>query len=181
MTDLPAKPAFGLREDEKLTRVMIYTPETLLAGELYSKLAVRVATWLRSTMLPSHLTMYEARVLHLGGPKPIQMTYSRVHIPVSLVLAYHVLPPETVDRDYDLNEPNRVMYPIVATIGPYRIAGEKRISSLSDFTATLDLGKEIFIPIYDAQLSVHSYPEVKGFQAPYVLVRQDRILYTEAL
>lgn len=170
---------YTLDESEKTTLCMAYLPMKLVWGDLLSKKGIRVATWLKMQLVPDYFTFYNAQVLIFGGAKPIRLAFPELHIPTSGTLAYHLLPPATseFEIDYDLDEPNRKMEPVAVLVNIFRFDGWRRISSLGNFAASLAVGKETFVPLYDVTISHPTVPSMKSIQVPYTLFRQDAGLY----
>jgi hypothetical protein len=168
----------ALAHDEKITAVAIYTMTGLAIGKLITKEQVRVSTWLRTDMAPGYLSLHQARFLSLAGTATGRaMTFSKLHVPSSQVIAFHVLPPSSDPLDYDPDEPHRKMEPVTVLIGFFRVGGFARMSTYSNVGKYLEATKETFLPIYQVEISNLAIPSLDVVRVPYALVRQDAALF----
>jgi hypothetical protein len=172
MTDsTPTPQLYTLAADEKATPIMVYLPDGMARGELVSKQMLRVSTWLRSTLGISYITLYKAQALMSGGVAPQTLNFTEMHIPISQIIAYHILPPAQEPLDYDLTEPNRKMEPVTAVFGPFRVLAKARVSKNTNLGTQLRTTKEIFISLYDAEITNSSIPNMVPIRAPMMLVQ----------
>ena len=170
----------ALAPDEKVTPVTVYTLTGLAVGQLVSKEQIRVSTWLRTTMAPAYLSLYEARFLSLAGRDAGQsLAFTELHVPTSQVIAFHLLPPASDPLDYDPNEPYRKMEPVSVMTGFFRFDGLLRMSTYSNLGAYLDVTKEAFTPIYDVEVYNLAAPSLKAVRASYALIRQEAALFAK--
>jgi hypothetical protein len=163
-----------LEGDEKTTPVMLYLGSKLVYGELISKDGIRVHSWLRSPMVPEQFHLLNAKVIQFAGHDVKQFQFPEIYVPIAQILAYHVLPPATKDMemDYDPNEPNRIMRQVTIFVSRFNFAGERRISKLADFTASLAAGAaQAFEPLYNVIVSHPTIPNMSNLKVPYVLIR----------
>jgi len=176
-SQIPEPKEHSLAPDEKISRIMVYTPNNLIRGEVITKQIIRVSTWLRSTMAPHHLYLHNAQVLILGNAgSPQTLSLSEFIIPVSLVTAYHLVLPAQDPMDYDANEPNRKMEAATLFIGSFRFKGYIRISSQSTIEKHLDISKEPFMSFYDVEITNPSIPAMATIKAPLALFRQNSVM-----
>ncbi len=183
MTESPAEeskpPIPEIQEDEKSANVMVYTQSAIHWGMLIVKQAVRISTWLRTNLAPEVLTIYNVHSLltNIPGAKPIP---SRVlYLFTSEVLAFHMIPPQVDPPDFDPTEPNRYMDPVSILVGTFRIDGHIRLSLISNVEKYLDRTREEFTSIYDARISNIANPSAGVMKVPYLIVRQNAVVYTK--
>ena len=93
-----------LSPEEKSTLVMTYTQNMLVRGEVVTGQGVRVNTWLRTQGVPEYIHLFKATVLHFGSSVVKALTYAEVYVPVSTVIAFHLVPPVTEELDYSADE-----------------------------------------------------------------------------
>lgn len=163
----------------KSVPVMAYTRGAVHWGEARVREQIRVSTWLRTNMAPDYLTLYAARSLFLAGQalqKPVPTT--ELHIPVAQIIAYHLLPPAVDPLDYDPSEPNRRLEPMSAISGFFIINGSMRLSSNATVAKYLEVTREEFTGIYEAEIRTPVFPSLGTIKTPFVLVRQAETIFT---
>ncbi len=172
-TETTPKP-YQVGEFERVSSFMCYTRASLIWGEVVIRNAVRVSTWLRTNVAPDVICIYRAKVLTIAAnatPKPA--LFSEIHVMNPEILAYHLLPPESEPLDYDPSEPNRVLDPVTALAGTFRIDAKMRMSTRSTLKKYLDITREVFTPLYDAEISNMLMPALGVMKVPMLLVRQN--------
>lgn len=163
---------YSLQPDEKVTTVMIYTENHLVWGEVITKEAIRVSTWLRTPSLPQFFYIHDAHLLRFGFASGLKtQAYTSLHLPSSQVIAFHIRPPAMDPRDFDPNEPNRKMEPVTALIGWFRFDGFLRMSTQTNLERYLDVMKEPFTAMYDATITQPLMQTSGAMRVPYVLIR----------
>ena len=173
----PAK-SYTLAVDEKATPAMVYTPSSLAWGDIITKELVRVRTWLRTNMAPIYLSLYDARVLQIGGAGSARpWAFSEYHVPTSHAIAFHLLPPAPDLLETDVLEEKRKAEPVTVLAGLFRFDGFARMASVSKLGGYLDATKETFMPLYDVEISHPATPSLGVMRIPYVLVRQEAALF----
>lgn len=178
MTNQNASFAPKLGDDEKLTPVMIYTGTKMLWGQLFSKQAIRVSTWLYSDMAPTYMKIFNAQLLMVDGSKPpIPMKHQVMHLQTQGIYAFHLMPPFSEWVDYEPDEPNRKFVPVSAYIGHFRFDGLARIAELTSIDNFLSAAKGEYITIYDSTMLCPLQPSIKGIKAPLVLLRQATVAF----
>jgi hypothetical protein len=80
--------------------------------------------------------------------------------------------------DYEPDEPNRVMLPIIAGIGHFHFDGQLRMSGQTDLDNYLNATKGEYLPLYNANMTCPVQPSLTGIYAPMVLVRQDIAMFS---
>jgi hypothetical protein len=174
----PKQKSYTVGFEEKATPVMIYTASGQAWGDLVTKELVRVSIWLRSPTAPRYLRLYDCCLLPAGA-STTPGNYRELFIPVSEITALHMLPPHQDPPDYDPNEPNRVLHPVTALIGPYRLDGSLRMSSHSNLEKFLELMTEKYTSMYEVKVSQPLRPDMKPLKVPFVLIRRENALVSE--
>ncbi len=170
--------SYTLAVDEKATPAMIYTPTSLAWGDMITKELVRVKTWLRTNMAPIYLSVYDARVLQIGGAGSARpWAFSEYHVPTSHAIAFHLLPPAPELQESEPLEANRKFEPVTVLSGLFRFDGFVQIASVSKLRNYLDATKETFMPLYDVEISHPATPSLGAMHIPYVLVRQEAAMF----
>lgn len=164
--------------DEKTIPLMAYTAEGILIGDALAKLNIRFSTWLRSPAVPDRICFLNARLIRVTpGTHPKPASYARVFIPTSSILGYHLTPPAEDPLDYDPTEPNRSMEPVSAFTGPFRLDGLMRVPSRTGLAGYMQITQEIFISLYDAEISCPAMPALGVLRSPFVLLRQLQTIF----
>jgi hypothetical protein len=177
MTENNSSRPYELAADEKVSQVMIYTAYSLCWGELVTKEIVRVSTWLRTNAAPDNVLLWNARVLSSqGGTATKPNVYTELHIPTNKILAIHLLPPAQDPLDYDPRDGIRKLEPITTMIGPYRFDGNLAIAEKSNLTKFIEITKENYTSMYEAEISYPMLASMGKLKVPFVLFR-----FTEAL
>lgn len=179
MTDYTPFP-LTIAPDEKSAQVMVYTSSSLYWGDVILKSVIRVSTWLRTNAVPDHISLYNARALYTGaGAVPRPLVYKELHIPVSQTLAFHLVPPASDPVDFDPTEPNRIMEPVSVLFGAYSVKGFLRISATSSIRKFLEVTRESFSALYDAEITCLSLPTMGAVSVPFILFRQETATFTK--
>lgn len=163
--------------DEKVAQVMVYTASNLYWGEIVVKSIVRVSTWLRTNTVPDRINLHNAMAL-VTGSSTHPVSFREINIAVSQIQAFHQVPPSQDPPDYDPTEPNRKMEPVQAIVNSYVIKGHLRLSMNSDMRKFLEVSRETYSSIYDAQITNLAMANFRGLTVPYVLVRQENTAFT---
>lgn len=176
----PAKTSpYSVQPDEKVTSVMLYTDDHLIWGDVITKEAIRVSTWLRTPSLPQFFYIHNAHLMRFGiGATMKPQAYPSLHLPSSLVIAFHIRPPAQDPLDYDPSEPMRKMEPVMALVGWFCFDGFLRMSTHTDLEHYLDVAKEPFTSMYDATISQPLAPNSGTMRVPYVLIRNSRVFFS---
>jgi len=178
MNDKP--PAYTLAADEKSAHVMIYTSNSLFWGEVVVKAVIRVSTWLRTNAVPDWIPLYNAgSIITTSGTAPHTNSYTELAVPVPQIIAYHLLPPAADPLDYDSTEPNRRMEPINALVGTFQVKGMLRINASSTLNRYLEVTRETYTPVYDAEITNLVLPAFGPVKVPFILIRQMAAVFTE--
>ena len=171
--------AYPLQEGEKATAVMVYTDTLLIWGQVITKLAIRVSTWLRTPAIPQFMCIFDAHIMRFGSggiSKP--QNHQELYLPSSKIIAFHIKPPEHDPLDYDPNEPMRKMEPATALVGWFQFDGFLRMSTQTDIARFLDVTKEPFITMYDIEITQPSSSSEGVMRVPYALVRSENVIFS---
>lgn len=179
MTETSQTPPYTLEMDDKVAQVMAYSANGLYWGEVVVKTLIRVSTWLRTNSAPERVCIYNAKMMNTtSGMKMQPMHFTELYIATSQVNIFHLLPPAKDPLDYDPSEPNRRMQPISILISNFRIDGLMRLAASTTVAKALEVSREGFISIYDAQISSPINPSFGKISTPYVLVRREIGVFT---
>ena len=105
------------------------------------------------------------------------LKYTKLFIHAQNVIAYHLMPPLEDQVDYDPSEPNRLMTPITAYIGPFRATLQMRISERTTVRTNLEVSKSDFITFYDAEITHPHNPNMKPIKNNLVYIRQKTAIF----
>jgi hypothetical protein len=157
--------------DEKLTPVMLYTPDTFVRGEVVTKQNVlRVNIWLRTDGAPKYMHVLKPQMLVFGGSPMKPLSYSEIYFPTSL-------PPTDEPLDYDPNEQNRMMQPVDVKVGTFLMRGKIRISTQTDVGSSLEVARVSWMSLYDAEIANPYLPQMPPLHVPMVLVNPTHVAF----
>jgi len=178
MLDTEKVKPYTLQPDDKVTVVMSYTLNSVAWGEVVTKQAIRVGTWLRTQYAPQYMTLFDAKLILTGGTLHTPYSFRELHVPSSQIVAFHLVPPAVEALDYDHNEPMRKMEPTTALVGSFRLDGCIRMSTQTTLDRYLDVTKETFTPVYEVDITQPTVPGMRPLHVPYVLVRRDMVIFS---
>lgn len=163
--------------DEKLTPVMIYARESVFRGEVITKKNVRVSTWLRTQGAPRYIHLLRANTVQFSGAVK-SINSPEIFVPLPMVVALHLVPPDSDGVDYDPQEANRAMLPIVAGVGTFQFKGVIRVSAQSGIGPSLELSKVPWMSLYDLEISNHVLPQMPVMRVPLAIVNPEQVTFT---
>lgn len=164
--------------DEKLTPVMLYTPDTLVRGELVTKQNVmRVNIWLRTEGAPKYMHVLKPQVIVFGGSPVKVLTYSEIYFPTSQLIGFHTLPPTDEPLDYEPNELNRMMQPVDVKVGTFLMKANIRISTQTDIGSSLEVARVSWMSLYDAEVTNPYLPQMPPIHVPMTLVNPTHVSF----
>lgn len=180
MSDHINPPAFELESDEKFVPVMVYANDALVCGQIVTKqqfLAMRLLTGIST---PDYVTIHQSQYIpvfggHLGKP----INHPQFHIPVNLILAYHLLPPLTEPYDFDENEPNRIMNPLMIKVGSFTLNAHLRISAHSTVMNFISAVKADFISVYDLEVIFPNTGNMPPVETNMAIVRRECVYFVQ--
>lgn len=162
---------YTLRPDEKTTPVMLYTQDTLVRGEVVTKQSVlRVNIWLRTDGAPKYMHILKPQVIVFGGTPVKPLTFSEIFFPTSQLIGFHTLPPTDEPLDYDPDEANRMMQEVDVLIGTFVVKGKIRISTQTELVTSLEVARQAWMSIYDAEIANPYLPQMHLTHVPMMLV-----------
>jgi hypothetical protein len=182
MTNQTTDPMIELAPDEKLTPAMAYTSHSLVWGQVVSKDAIRISSWLRTDLAPIFMKFVNAQVLPVGGSQnlpPQKVKY--LHLKSENIDAFHIMPPATDTPDFDPNEPNRKMVPVIAFVGYFQFSGFIRMAEFNNMDNYLDATKGDFATIYDVTMNCPLMPSIKGVSSKMVILRREQLIFSEVI
>lgn len=165
-----------LEPDEKLSLVMIYTPNMLVRGGLITRESIRVSIWLRNQGISNYVHVVNPQAIVFGGGAPRTLTYSEMYLPTNEVVAFHLVPPAADPPDYEASEANRSMEPVSALVGTFMIRGKVRISTQTDLGTSLDVMKTVWLSLYEAGITNPYMPQF-NMQVPMLLVNAKAVSF----
>jgi hypothetical protein len=165
----------NLSPDEKSSLVMAYTQNMLVRGEVVTKQGVRVSTWLRTQGVPDYIHLFKPTVLHFGSGVVKALTYAEVYVPVSTLIAFHLVPPVNEALDYSADEANRMMIPVTALPGTFQFKGYFRISTKASLSTSIELAHSDWSSIYDVDVTNPSMPQMQPIHVPLILMNPKQV------
>ncbi len=169
---------YKLQDGDKVTVVMSYTLNSVAWGEVITKEAIRVSTWLRTPMAPQYVTLFDAKLILTGGAQHPPQSFRELHVPTAQIIAFHLVPPAHETLDYDPQEPMRKMEATTALVGSFRFDGCIRMSTQTSLERYLDVAKETFTPLYEVDISQPTAPGIHALHVPYVLIRREMVTFS---
>jgi hypothetical protein len=168
--------SYTLEADEKASLVMIGTPDVLIWGDLVTKEAVRMSTFL-VTVAQDFVPVRDVKALFLA---PVDQTppveRHTLHVKQEEILMFfemsasEPLPEETQTRQYA---------PVEVFVGSFQIKGKLLKSPMATIENTLQVTRAVYIPIYEATIRHIAKPWLGSFSADIVQVRRERMLLAE--
>ena len=174
MTNNPNLPVRTPNSDEKTGQIMVYMRNSICWGDVIVKSQIRISTWLRTNAAPDFVAIYNARVLTTTTnitPKPL--SFIEMHVDISEIMAYHLVPPAQDPIDYDASEPNRRMVPISVVVSPFKFDGFMRMAGKTDLAKYIEVTRELYTPLYDVEITCPMISGLGTIKVPYVLIRQN--------
>ncbi len=169
--------SYQLKDSERTVGAMVYSPMRMIWGNLVHPEPIQPQVWLKHTAAPEFLHFIDAQIVVFGGRKPARASMTEIHIPLSEVLAFHLLPAEESVPDYDPTEPNRAMKEVVVSCSIFRFEGLVRVATIADFGASIEGFRDLYRPFYAVSVSHPTAVEFEPMVVPYVLIRTDHIVY----
>ena len=169
---------YHLDPGDKATDVTAYTQTTMIRGELITREAIRVSTWLRTPGLPEYAGMYNVKLLRaVGVGEPQAIEFDEFHTPVGPIIALHMTPPNEDPIEHDPSEQNRKMVPVTAIAGPFRFDGSLRMPQHLTLTKQMSLLRDPFITLFDVRVVSLLEPE-KETRVSMVVLRPNQFSFS---
>jgi len=168
---------YPVAEDEKVSKVMVYTSSLLCWGEVVTKDMIRVSTWLRTNAAPDYLTLFQARVLQVhqsSAQKPV--LHKELHIPANQILSIHLIPPAQDPPDYDPKDCIRRLVPVTVLVGAFQMDGDLLIAQKSDINKFLEITKETYTSLYNVELTYPLATSAGKLKVPFLIFRLSEAL-----
>lgn len=163
-----------LASDEKASTVMMYSASMLVRGDLVLRESMKVSIWPRTQGVPNFIHLLNAQVIQLAGTAPKTYSKEEMFISTPEVFAFHLAPPAQEPLDYDASELNRRMQPVLVLIGSFVMKANMRVSTATDFAASLDVMNAPWVSLYDAEITNPSIPQFV-VNVPMLLVRPNKV------
>jgi hypothetical protein len=168
-----------IQPDEKVTQVMVYTRESLTWGNIITKQALLASRLLIGSTIPDYVSIIDAQNMPTMGEKLIKpQKYSNFYIPVAQIIAYHLMPPSIEPYDFDVNEPNREMKPVLIHVGAFQFKAHIRISTQTTLQGFLDVSKSQFISVYDLEITRPQNPQLSPIKTNMAVVRREAVYFS---
>jgi hypothetical protein len=168
---------YTLAPDEKLTKVMMYSHNKLMHGDLVTKQNLRVNLWLRTQGVPNFIHLLNPELLVFSGSAPKSMKFNEYFFPTERVIGFHIAPPATEPLDYDETEKNRMMADVQLILGPFNLKGKVRISTQTDFATSIEVSRMSWFSVYEADISNPFLPSMPVIHVPMLLVNPLRVSF----
>jgi hypothetical protein len=181
MNEAEKTSAYNLADDDKVVPLMVYTDHYMIWGDVIIKQAVRVSIWLRTQAAPDTLCLHNAKmILIASGITPNPTPVTQIFIKTSEIKAYHILPPQTEPLDYDPNDKNSHLVPIIGLVSTFRMEGTVWMSLHTDLSRFLDIARENYLSLYNAKISCSILPTLGTIQVPHVLIRRTTASFAQS-
>ena len=167
---------YSLAPDEKTTKVMVYSPNKLIHGDLVTKQNARV-NLLPRTGMPGYAHFLNTSVLFFGGEPPKSLTYNEYFFPTDRIIGFHLSPPAVEPLDYDPEEENREMQDVEMILGAFMLKGKIRISTHADFVTNLEAAHTAWLSVYFAEITSPFLPQLPAIHASMVLVKPTQVSF----
>ena len=165
--------SYTLQAGEKVSQVMIGTPDMLLWGDLVTKEQVRLAAYL-TTLAEDFVRLRDANILFLS---PVEqrdpIVRSEVYVKYEEILFFYVmserlpLPEETELRRFE---------PLEMVVGSFHIEGEIVKSPMATLQNMLVVTSEPYLSVYRASVRHVAKPWLGSFTSSLVQVRLGRLM-----
>jgi hypothetical protein len=151
---------YHLDPGDKATGITAYTLQSVVRGDLVTRDAIRVSTWLRTPGLPDYASMFNVTLMRaVGTGEPEVNEFDEFHMPVAPIIALHMTPPNEDAIEHDPMEQNRKMVPVTAVSGPHRFEGSFRMPQHLTLTKQMSLLRDPFITLFDVTVLSVLEPE----------------------
>lgn len=156
---------------------MVHTANSLSWGKVVIHENLRINLILVGSSVPDYISLYEAHRIRMDGTEVSKpAAYSELHIPTENILGFHVMPPMIEALDYEEDEPNRIMQPLVCLLGSFEFHGLFRMSSQTDLHQFLGVSKSKYLSLYDVEIRHTTSTQMKPIKSHMVQLRRDALL-----
>jgi hypothetical protein len=168
---------YTLAPDEKATKVMVYSRNKLIHGEIVTKENMRVSLWMRTQGVPNYIRIYKPEILFFGGSPPKSLTYNEYFFPKERVIGFHIAPPNADPPDYEANEVNRQMVDAHLMLGAFMLKGKMRISTQADLATSIEVSHMTWVSVYEAEIVNPFLPSMPVIHVPMLLVDPKQVSF----
>ena len=164
---------YELKDDEKITPVMLYTEDALYHGRLITRKMVRVNIFLRTEGAPTYLHLREAQIINPGNTIRTKK-FDEIFVPTKSIIGFHTAPEVEIELDYEVQEKNRRMMPVTAILSSFSIYSSIRISTQAVLSSALDIIRMEWFSLYDAKITNPYLPQM-NVQVPMLIMRPEKV------
>ena len=173
------QPVNALEPGMKAMPVMVYTAQILAWGDIHIYESLRVSVILQSSTVPDYISLYSAKQINLdSGADSTPVSFPELHIPTPIIIAFHLMPSHTEPLDYDENEPNRKMEPILAQVGKFKFNAYARMSSQTNIKSYVEVARSEFISLYDLEIFQSNKPNQQPMKVVTAQVRRTTAIFS---
>lgn len=166
-----------LASDEKLTKVMVYSRNKLIHGDVVTKETVKVSVWLRTEGVPNYIHLLKTEILFFGGAAPKSVAYNEYFFPKERIIGFHLAPPNAEPPDYQPDEQNRQMADVQMMLGAFMLKGKLRISMQTDVGKSIDVLHATWLSVYEADIVNPFVPSMPTIHVPFLLVDPKQVSF----
>jgi hypothetical protein len=168
---------YTLAPDEKVSKVMMYSRNKLIHGDVVTKESNRVSVWLRTQGVPAYIHVWNAEVLFFGGTPPKSLTYSEFFFPTERIIGFHLAPPSSDPPDYQADELNRKMIEVHMVVGAFMLKGKLRISTQTDLATSIEVSRMTWISVYEAEIDNPFLSNMPTIRVPMMLINPSQVSF----
>lgn len=165
---------YELKDNEKITPVMIYTDDALYHGKLITRKMVRVNIFLRTEGAPTYIHLHEAQVISPGSTTRTKKL-DEIFVPLKAITCFHTAPDVEIELDYEPSEENRRMMPVTAILNSFFLDCTTRLSTQTELSSALEVTRMEWLSLYDAKITNPYLPQL-NIQVPMLIARPEKIV-----
>ncbi len=165
---------YELKDNEKITPVMIYTDDALYHGKLITRKMVRVNIFLRTEGAPTYIHLHEAQVISPGSTTRTKKL-DEIFVPLKAITCFHTAPDVEIELDYEPSEENRRMMPVTAILHSFFLDCTTRLSTQTELSSALEVTRMEWLSLYDAKITNPYLPQL-NIQVPMLIARPEKIV-----
>jgi len=164
-------------QDEKVTKVMLYSRNKLIHGDLVTKESIRVSVWLRTQGVPNFVRLLKPEILFFGGTPPKSLTYNEYFFPKDRIIGFHIAPPNSDPPDYQADELNRQMVDVNLMLGAFILKGKLRISTHAEVATSIEVSTMTWLSVYEADIVNPFLPNMPTIHVPMLLIDPKQVSF----
>lgn len=160
--------------------VMIYTQNILIWGNLpYTGNALPGRVLVGNT-IPDYLSLIDAKSMDTNGSQMSPpKSFKQFHIPVDLIIGFHLMPPAQDQVDYDESEQGREFKPFSTIIGSFTFNGAFRLPSKSNVKWIIESSKSDFISFYHVSITHTKNTKMSPLTPQIAYIRRKAVFFAE--